>query len=350
VKWDAGSRFELIADTANYRGRATLDRVILTPTDPPAGAAQMLSGQADFMDAFPITLIPKLDSNAFARPVSIPQPGYMFMALNPHVRKSKSAPHPIFSDRRVRRALSMAVDREKLLQSVFGTTGRLSHGPFAMTAAFADSNLHPPSYDTTAAKAMLDSSGWRPGANGMRWKNGQPLRFGLAASPSPQRRSYVVLLQDQFRKIGAQVDPEPLDPKTSYEVTKSGDFDALISAFAPDPGPSGIRQTWSTAGIGPTGQNFLFYSNPRVDALLDSATGTFDLAKSKAYVSHAFQNILDDAPAIWLYDLVVTNAVHRRINVTGMRPDEWWAKLDEWTIPADKRIDRDRIGLARPKS
>jgi ABC-type transport system substrate-binding protein len=75
----------------------------------------------------------------------------------------------------------------------------------------------------------------------------------------------------------------------------------------------------------------LRYSNPKVDALLDSATTSFDQAMMKRYTSRAFQMIMDDTPAIWLYDVLITDAVHRRINVTGMRSDEWWRTAD-WTI------------------
>ena len=128
AKWDAGTRIELIADTANYRGRAKLDRVIIAPADPATAATQVLSGQADFMESFPLDQVPKLDSSTVARPVPMPQFGYAFMAMNPHARKSKTRAHPIFSRHRVRRALSMAVDRAAMLQNVFGDTGRLSHG------------------------------------------------------------------------------------------------------------------------------------------------------------------------------------------------------------------------------
>jgi len=350
VKWESGKRIELISDTANYRGRAKLDRVILVPTDPPTAAAQMLSGQADFMEAFPIDQVPKLDSNTVARPIVIPQLGYVFFSMNRFARKSKTTPHPIFSDLRVRRALSMAVDRESMLKNVFGNTGRLSHGPFAMYASYADGSLHAPPFDTVAAKAMLDSSGWRLGTDGIRKKNGRSLRFSLTVPSSPYRRRYAVLLQEQFRKLGAQVDITLIDGQPPFTALRAaGDFDAMMDGFSPDPSPSGIAQSWSTSGIGKNGQNALLYSNPKVDALLDSVSTAFSPAAMRQYASRAFQHIIDDAPAIWLYDIVVVDAANRRINTLGMRSDGWWANIADWTIPADKRIDRDRIGLATPK-
>ena len=87
------------------------------------------------------------------------------------------------------------------------------------------------------------------------------------------------------------------------------------------------------------------YSNPKVDALLDSSASSFDPAKMKTYASRAFQQIIDDAPAIFLYDMTLTYAVNRRVTVAPLRTDEWWANLADWSIPPDKRIDRDRIGL-----
>jgi len=350
VRWDAGTRIELVADTANYHGRPKLDRLIITPVTPPAAATQILSGQADFMDAFPINQLAKLDSSKTARALSLPQFAYAFVGMNQYDPKSKKNAHRVLSDIRVRRALSMAVDRAGMLRNVFGDKGRLAHGPFPMIASFADSTLRVPPFDTAAAAALLDSAGWRVGPNGVRAKSGQPLRFSLLVPTSSLfRMRYAVLLQEQLRRIGAQVDVDQLDPNAMDARQKAYDFDAILGGFQTDPSPGGAKQNWSTAGIGPAGQNTLRYSNPIVDALLDSATSAFAPAQMKGYVSRAYQAIIDDAPAIWLYDFVVFPAVHRRLVTAPLRADEWWANLADWYIPQDKRIDRDRIGLTTAK-
>jgi peptide/nickel transport system substrate-binding protein len=350
VRWDAGTRIELVADTANYHGRPKLDRLIITPVTPPAAATQILSGQADFMDAFPINQLSKLDSSKTARALSLPQFAYAFVGMNQYDPKSKKNAHRVLSDIRVRRALSMAVDRAGMLRNVFGDKGRLAHGPFPMIASFGDSTLRVPPFDTAAAAALLDSAGWRVGPNGVRAKSGQPLRFSLLVPTSSLfRMRYAVLLQEQLRRIGAQVDVDQLDPNAMDARQKAYDFDAILGGFQTDPSPGGAKQNWSTAGIGPAGQNTLRYSNRIVDALLDSATSAFAPAQMKGYVSRAYQAIIDDAPAIWLYDFVVFPAVHRRLVTAPLRADEWWANLADWYIPQDKRIDRDRIGLTTAK-
>ncbi|MDB4875252.1 MAG: ABC-type transporter, periplasmic subunit [Gemmatimonadetes bacterium] len=350
VKWEAGARLELIADTSNYRGRPKLDRLIMTAVETPTAATQVLAGQADFVEAFPVDQVPKLDSSAVARSNIEPQLGYTFMGMNQHVAKSKTAPNPIFSDIRVRRALSMAVDRVGMLHNVFGNTGLLAHGPFPMTASYADSTLKLPAFDTTAARAMLDSSGWRVGADGMRSKNGVPLRFSLMSpTTSLFRRRYAVLLQEQFRRLGVQVDLDFVDGPTAVLRSQAGDFQAILHTPGTDPSITGAKQFWGTGGIGPAGHNILPYSNPKVDALLDSAAAAFDPDKAKAAASRAFQTIIDDVPAIWLYDVTYYNGINRRITIPQPTLAGWWMNVEHWSIPADKRIPRDRIGLTAAK-
>jgi peptide/nickel transport system substrate-binding protein len=355
VGWKPDVRIELVADTANYHSRPLLDRLIITPvSDPSVMQTQLLTGQADLMQNYPPDLLGQLDSSTVARPLVTPILQYAFMGMNPYARKSKMQPHPLFSDSRVRRALSMALDRVGMLHNVFGDKGLIGHGPFPMALSAADSSLKPPPYDTVAANALLDSAGWRRGKDGMRGKLGTPLRFSLMVpSTSVPRKRYAVIIQDQLRRVGAQVDVDQVDPKVFLSRIqpgdKAGDFDAILHGYGVDPSPSGMRQNWGTAGIGPQGQNVLRYSNPKFDALIDSVSTSFDPAQVRAYASRAFQQVINDAPAIWLYDYVTVNGVNRRVTVGPIRADGWWHTFAQWSIPADKRIDRDRIGL-HPKS
>jgi peptide/nickel transport system substrate-binding protein len=126
----------------------------------------------------------------------------------------------------------------------------------------------------------------------------------------------------------------------------AGDFDAVLAGNSVDPSITGVVQQWGTAGIGSLGQNLTRYSNATVDALLDSAAHAFDPDRSKAFARRAYQQIINDAPAVWLYDVTTLTAVNRRIRVAPMRADAWWTHLADWSIPPDERIARDRVGLA----
>ena len=93
------------------------------------------------------------------------------------------------------------------------------------------------------------------------------------------------------------------------------------------------------------GSNYTSYSNPAVDALLDSAVTTFDPRRTKAYSRRAFETIIEDAPGIWLYELAARAGISKRIRTTPMRADGYWSGLADWWIPASERNARDKIGL-----
>jgi peptide/nickel transport system substrate-binding protein len=245
----------------------------------------------------------------------------------------------------------MAVDRAAMIQNVFGKYGRIGHGPFTSAHVSADTTLQPPRFDLAGAKALLDSAGWRESTpGGIRAKGGKQLRFALMyPTSSINRGRYAVLLQQQLRQVGAQVDLEALEPRSAFNPRLfAGDYDAAMNTYNADPGFSAAKQAWSTEGIGENGQNYGRYSNPVVDKQLDSALATSDLAQARAHAARAYRQIIDDAPSIWLYDNLNIAGLHRRIEPAPMRADGWWSGLAEWSIPRDKRIDRDRIGLSQP--
>ena len=117
AKWDAGSRLEIIADTANPRGRATLDRVIWTfVADLGAATVKLFAGEADFLEKIKPENIPQVASTPTLRLASNLPLAYGFVGFNLRARRSApgtgAAPHPVFGDLRVRRALAMALDRD----------------------------------------------------------------------------------------------------------------------------------------------------------------------------------------------------------------------------------------------
>ncbi len=351
ARWDAGSRLELVADTANYRGRAHLDRVVYTITpDNNTGFTQLLSGQADLFEITTPDQLAQLKGNAKVRAFPYPSLQYAFMGFNLHDPKQPARPHPIFGDARVRRAISMALDRRGMLRNVFDTLGAIAYGPFPRSLGSADTTLRLPPFDTTHAAALLDSLGWKRGADGMRARDGHPLAFTLQVPTSSRvRMTYATLIQDQLRRLGITVDIGGMQFPEFMAHQDARDFDASLNAYSTDPSPGGYTQNWGSGGAHKGGSNSVGYSNPVFDALLDSALTSFDPARARAYAVRAYQVLADDAPAVWLYDVLTVGAISTRIHTAPLRADEWWAHLADWTIPPAERIDRDRIGLGAAK-
>jgi peptide/nickel transport system substrate-binding protein len=342
--WSPGTSLTLIADTANYRGRATLDRVLITISPTPAAAiAKLFTGDADFIEILHPEEMEDVRRRRDLIMLPYADPTYGFLWFN--LRAAGKGPHPLFGSRPLRRALAMALDRASMVRNVFDTLAVVPRGPFPSSSPVADSTVSPLPYDTVAAARLLDSLGWHRGPDGTRRKNGQPLAFAIMAPPSSKPRTQMaVLVQDQLARIGVRVTIDPVEIRTLATRLQKGEFDAAIWAWHTDASMSDLRQTWTTPAER-LGTNWGSYENPVFDAAVDSALMASDPARRHAYFHRAYTTITDDAPAVWLYQPSQVSVVHRRIHTAYMRPDSWWAHLADWYIPLNARIPRDRIGL-----
>lgn len=346
VRWEPGARIEIASDTANWRGRALLDRVVFViKPEYSATIAALVTGEADFVDV----VRPDRHAEVVAKPDLrlVPYPSLQYGFLQFSLRRGGAA-HPVLGDVGLRRAFVLALDREAMLRNVFDTLAVVPPGPVPVTLALVEERAAQPKADTAAARLLLDSLGWRDAnGDGIREKNGRPLRFSLMTPSSSRTRDrYAALIQERLRLMGVDVVVDRLDGAAFTERLRTGNFDAAIGALGADPGPSGLRQSWGTSGIG-AGLNFGGYSSPRFDAYVDSASATADAKRARTYVTRAAEEINADAPAVWLYDQRFTAGAHRRLEIPTPRADAWWAGMADWRIPTDRRIARDGAGAGR---
>jgi peptide/nickel transport system substrate-binding protein len=201
-------------------------------------------------------------------------------------------------------------------------------------------------FDVAGAQALLDSAGWiQVAGQTTRSKDGIPLSFEiLVPNTSKPRMTYGQLLVDQFRALGVTVTLRNLETRVLGPAVDSGTFDAYIGSLTVTPGLKGVSTSWGTAGVRGGGFNYGWYSNPRFDATLDSALAEFAPEKSADLWVRAYQIILDDAPAIWLYEERNIGVMHARIRPAGLRADAWYVNLADWSVDPDKRIPRDKEG------
>ena len=353
VRWVPGQIVELVADTANFRGRAKLDRVVLSiAPDANTAATRLLAGEADFYEVLRGEQLAQAKQNPALQLAPYGGVDYAFLQLNLHDRKARAKPHALFGDRALRRALTMAIDRQAIVKNVYDTLADVPYGPAPRSLGIADKSIRQLAYDTIAARRMLDSLGWRDtNGDGVREKHGVPLRFSVMVPASSRARQNVaVLLQEQLKRSGVDLQVDQLDINTMIARMSARDFDAVLNAWHPDPIASSIRQSWGGASArSPNGSNYGGYDSPAFDAYVDSAV-TASSSGAPAFFRRAYQVFVDDAPAVLLYEPRLVAGASKRITLVELRPDAWWAGLADWSIPDDQRIDRDRVGLrAAPK-
>jgi peptide/nickel transport system substrate-binding protein len=348
VKWTPGSVVEVVADTANFRGRPKLDRVVWSMvSDASTAPTRLLTGAADFFERLNPEIVAKVPQHPDVRLASYAGADYGFMWFNLLDGASKR-PHPVLGDRAVRRALTGALDRRAMARNVWDSLAVPALGPFTRASSSADTTIAQIAFDRAAAGRTLDSLGWRDSdGDGVRDRGGRPLRFSiLAPAQSAPRVKYATLIQAQLREVGVDAKVEQIDFNAMGARLAKGDFDAAIGLWHTDPSAGTVRQMWgSAAARANSGPNYGSYTSAAFDAQVDSATAAFDPAVAKRHFSRAYATIVADAPAVWLYEPRPVAGVHRRVRVVGMRADAWWADMADWSIPAGERIDRDRIGL-----
>lgn len=348
-RWTPSERLELVADTAHYRGRAKLDRVVFSiAPDFTAATTKLFAGEADFFEVMRPEQMPELARNASLKAVPYSALDVGYLLFNQRDAASRARPHPVLGDRQVRRALTMALDRETMVRSVLDSFGMVPLGPFVRAQSGADTAAPRLAYNPARAGALLDSAGWRDAdGDGMREKDGRPLGFTLLVPNSSKNRvRYAVLIQDQLKRAGVAMKIEELEFGAFAERLMKRKFDAAMDARHLDPSPTVIEQSWgSAAARAPESSNYASYANATFDALLDSAGATAAPARSRAYLSRAYRAIIEDAPAVWLYEPRMVAGAHKRLQISGMRADAWWAGIADWTIAPGQQIGRDRLGL-----
>ena len=126
--------------------------------------------------------------------------------LSPEVRSTREAPHPILSDMRVRQALSMAIDRELLVEIGYGQAGRVACNIVPNPPIFrSEANEGCAVQDLDGARALLTEAGWTPGGDGIRVNaDGRRLVIDYQTSTNAVRQDFQALIQQWWREIGVE--------------------------------------------------------------------------------------------------------------------------------------------------
>ena len=163
----------------------------------------------------------------------------------------------------------------------------------------------------------------------------------LVPATSSTRRNVAVALQEAWRRLGADVRVTVVDMPVFQERLGTGRFDSYVGAYLDEPSARGLVDQWTRSGWG--GLNYGRYGNPAFDSLLSRAGSDTDRKRSEALYAEAMDTINADAPAIFLYALTNTAAVHRRLRHVVIDPFSWLSTLPRWSVAPEARLPRDSV-------
>jgi peptide/nickel transport system substrate-binding protein len=343
-RWGDDGTIELVADTNFFLGRPGIRRIVFrTVSDFGAKLTALASGDGDFVEFLGgLPAIERIEQSTQARVVSYASPVYNYLGFNFRSPADTTQPHPLFSDVRVRRALSLLVDRAAVNDAVTGGHGMVAQSP--MTPMIRLTSVAIPAYeqDTARALQLLRDAGWTDSnGDGVLDRNGRTFSFEmLYPSTSGVRQTTAISLEEMFRNAGLDVDVNAVDFSTYVEQQQSGSFDTFINSQFTTPSPSSVKTAWIAGATFNWGR----YHNPRFEAAVkrfENATSPNDRQQA---LEDAFTTMHEDAAAIWLYYLNMNAGVHTRFENVSLRPDSWSVTVWQWRVRNGAWEPRDLVG------
>ena len=222
---------------------------------------------------------------------------------------------PPFNNLKVRQAVAHAINKQFIVDKLLFGYGQITHNevPSALQWAHNPEVLQY-NYDVAKANQLLDEAGYRRGPDGIRFRThiyGNP---GVRAILSE-------ILKEQLKAVGIRADVV-INEWASYinAIRNTREIDGVFTVFSlptvPDPSVDAIR--YHSTQIKPGGQNYLFYSNPRVDAIIDETQATLDPQK-RAQLFYEYQDILArEVPMIPLYTLTGVDIWNKKFDGFGV--------------------------------
>ena len=255
----------------------------------------LLAGEVDIITAVPQDLVPSLESDPDiqVQTAAGTQPKWLELNVN----------QPPFDDVLVRQAMNYAVDKELIIEQIYGGRAVALPGPLSPYNNFANQSLSPYPYDTTIALDLLKQAGWEDtDGDGILDKDGKPFAFTIDTLES--WRPLAEAVADMYRAIGIDANVRFWEYSVIKPQLQAGERMAYLddwgdSAFDP---VGHFEAKWhGFVADTPYGRgNFSGYNNERVNELIVMGETTGNEAERHTIYDEAQQIVYDEAPAVFL--------------------------------------------------
>ncbi len=290
-------------------------------TNQEAMVQALKNGQIDIADGLEPALLPAVEKLSNVAIQKVVSDWWVNMAFNFGGQGPASKPLPALQDLQVRKAIEMAIDKQKIVDTVY--PGAASPGQTVVRPLSVFWHLDVPDdkvvkYDPDAANALLDQAGYPKGSDGVRTdpKTGQPLVIRMPTSDDTQGSTAVgQLIAGFLKQIGITVKVQPVTAGKMYDIQQSGDFDAYIWYWSGDPDPNYQLSVFTSGACKDLSDGC--FSDPAYDALFEKQHSTLDPEQRLPIVKEAQQYLYDHIPGIVV---AYPNAIeaYRTDKVTGL--------------------------------
>jgi peptide/nickel transport system substrate-binding protein len=283
-----------------FRGAAQIARLrFRVVPDAVVRALELRKGSADLeMSSLSPDMIPVLARQSGLAVTQRPGTNFGYLGFN--------LEDPILAKREVRQALAFATDRDALIRYLLRGQARIASGILPPNHWAYEPNVAQYTCDPARAEKTLDAAGFP------RQHGGTRFHLTLKTSTEEQARLIGAVLQEQWRRIGVDLELRPLELATLLSDAARGNFQLTYSRWVgANNDPDVFEFVFSSKRFPPDGANRGHYRNPRIDALVEQIRMETDREKRKAHCSEVQRILADDLPylPLWFTDVV---SVHQR--------------------------------------
>jgi ABC-type transport system substrate-binding protein len=274
---------------------------------------EFYAGTVDNYDVQPHQ-VERLKDDPRYQSFSGPSFGYTYIGYN--MRREP------FNDRRVRTALSMAIDVDKIIKYVLYGQGERITGPFVKQTDYYNRRIKPMPYDPEGALRLLGEAGWRRNEAGWLEKDGKRLQFTLITnSGNDLRKAVMTIAQDEWRQIGIDVRTDLLEWAVFIqERVDKADFDALVLGWSMGIEPD-LYEVFHSSQTNPYQLNFVGFKNEEADDLIIKVRREYDHERQVNYCHRLHEIIAAEQPYTFLYVAKWTAVLDKRIVIKETDPE-----------------------------
>jgi peptide/nickel transport system substrate-binding protein len=330
-EWRRGDRIVLEANPHYYEGQPYLNRVVFRVIpDPTTMFLELQTGGIDEMGLTPLQYARQTDSFNFRRhfrKYRYPAMAYTYLGFN--LRK------PLFQDKRVRQAISCAIDRDEIVKGVLLGLGRVATGPYTPGTWPYNPHVRTYPYDPARARELLHQAGWSDSdGDGILDRAGRPFSFTIVTNQgNDQRVKAGEIIQRRLKEVGIEVKLRVIEWASFLkEFINPGNFEATLLGWTVPVDPDAYN-VWHSSKTGPGQLNFIHFNNPEVDELLERGRRTLDQNERQAIYGR-FQEILaEEQPYAFLYVPDALPVVAARFRGVEAAPAGIMYNLIRWHVP-----------------
>jgi peptide/nickel transport system substrate-binding protein len=330
-KWTTGQELLLDSNRDYFEGRPYIDHYIYRVIPDSATLfLELQAGGIDMMGLSPIQYTKQTNNDFFRKNFQkfrYPVFAYTYLGFN--------LKHPLFKDIRVRKAIAYAIDKSEIVDVVLFGLGSVATGPYVPNTWPYNPNVKRYEYNPEKAKQLLKKAGWEDAdGDGILDKDGKPFEFTIFTNMgNTLRMNTATIIQWRLAKVGIKVEIRALEWSTFInEFIDKRRFQAVILGWSIGLDPDQY-DIWHSSKTKEKEFNFVSYSNPEVDALLEKGRRTFNIEERKKAYFRIQEILADELPYIFLYVPDATPIVQARFKGIKPSPIGISYNLPKWYVP-----------------